>query len=455
MVKPFHLALLLLALFAHSTSALAQDSRRPNVLLILADDQGTVDVGAWGTRDIQTPALDRLAGQGLRFTQFYAAAPVCSPSRAAFLSGLTPQHAGLNGNVDPNNPESGLPPSTVTIAEHFHAQGYATAQIGKWHLGHSSDRQPTGQGFDFGFGHLGGCIDNYSHFFYWNGPNRHDLVRNGVEEYHPGDFFPDLCLDEAMDWIRGRDEQPWLMYFALNLPHYPYQGDPKWLERYAGMSMPRREYAAFVSTMDERIGALLAFLEEEGIRDETLVIFQSDHGHSTEQRAFYGGGSAGPHRGAKFSLLEGGIRVPAILSGPGVAEDEVRDQMATACDWFPTLCTLAGIPQPKHKLDGRDLAALLASENAPSPHEHFFWKNGGSWALRSGKWKLIWNANDTSDGRNWQREPGLRLYDLSADPGESTDLAAEQRMQVKRLRKLAQKWDAEIPFELAPAKKGD
>lgn len=431
---------------------LAAQESRPNVLLILTDDQGTVDVGAWGTNDLQTPHLDRLAEQGTRFTQFYAAAPVCSPSRAAFLSGLIPQRAGLQGNVDPNNPESGLPPSTVTIAEHFRAHGYATAQIGKWHLGHSSERQPTGQGFDFGFGHLGGCIDNYSHFFYWNGPNRHDLVRNGVEEYHPGDYFPDLCVEEAAAWIRARDEQPWLMYFALNLPHYPYQGEPRWLDRYAGMPMPRREYAAFLSTMDEKIGWLLSVLEEEGVADRTLVVFQSDHGHSTEQRAFWGGGDAGPHRGAKFSLLEGGIRVPAIVAGPGVPEGAVRDQMATACDWFPTLCTLAGIPQPEHALDGRDLVPLMVQPDATTPHEHFFWKNGGQWALRAGKWKLIWNANDTTDGRAWQREPGMRLYDIAADPGEASDLAAEHPKVVDRLRKLAQEWDPKIRYELEEKK---
>ena len=190
------LLLLFVQVAVLAAGAPAQEARsRPNILLILSDDQGTVDLGACGTQDLQTPHLDRLAERGVRFTQFYAAAPVCSPSRAAFLSGRIPQRAGLSGNVDPNNPDAGLPPSTVTIAEHFRAHGYATAQIGKWHLGHSRERQPTGQGFDFGFGHLGGCIDNYSHFFYWNGPNRHDLVRNGVEEYHAGEFFPELCVD--------------------------------------------------------------------------------------------------------------------------------------------------------------------------------------------------------------------------------------------------------------------
>lgn len=430
----------------------AQEAPRPNVLLILSDDQGTVDVGAWGTADLETPHLDGLAARGTRFTQFYAAAPVCSPSRAAFLSGLIPQRAGLAGNVDPNRQDAGLPPETLTIAEHFRAHGYATAQIGKWHLGHSPERQPTGQGFDFGFGHLGGCIDNYSHFFYWNGPNRHDLVRNGVEEYHPGVFFPDLCVQEAASWIRARGEQPWLMYFAINLPHYPYQGSPAWLDRYRELPMPRREYAAFLSTMDESIGQLLTVLEEVGVAERTLVVFQSDHGHSTEQRAFWGGGDAGPHRGAKFSLLEGGIRVPAIVAGPGVPAGGVRDQMATACDWFPTLCTLAGIPQPARALDGRDLVPVLTVPGAATPHEHFFWKNGGSWALRAGDWKLIWNANDTSVGRGWQRDEGLRLYHLTEDLGEASDLAADRPAEVERLRKLAQEWDPSIPFELDESK---
>jgi len=428
-------------------SAQEAENSRPNVLLILADDLGMVDLGCAGSADLATPALDALAARGVSFTQFYAAAPVCSPSRAAFLSGLIPERAGLSGNVDPNRPESGLPPSTVTIAEHFGAHGYATAHIGKWHLGHAPDRQPTGQGFDYSFGHLGGCIDNYSHFFYWNGPNRHDLVRNGVEVHAPGKYFPDLCVQEAAQWVSQHGKQPWLMYFAINLPHYPYQGKPKWLEHYADLPMPRREYAAFVSSMDEVIGELLTQLNELGELENTIVVFQSDHGHSTEQRAFYGGGSAGLHRGAKFSLLEGGLRVPAIVAGPTIPSSELRDAMATGCDWFPTLCEAVGLPQPKHPLDGKSLIKVLSDDQANTPHDSFFWKSGGQWAIRSGDWKLIYDAYDTTDGRNRKREPGMRLYNVADDPSESTNLASREAEVAARLKRLTLNWGPVEVFE--------
>ncbi len=419
----------------------AGSARRPNVLLILTDDQGTLDLGACGTRDIQTPHLDALAARGVRFSQFYAAAPVCSPSRAAFLSGRIPGRAGLRGNVDPNRADSGLPPSTVTIAEVFQAAGYATAQVGKWHLGHAPARQPTGQGFEHSFGHLGGCIDNWSHFFYWNGPNRHDLQRNGKELHLPGRFFPDLMVDEASAFMRAQGERPWLLYFALNTPHYPYQGDPKWLRYYRDLPTPRREYAAFLSTMDARIGLLLQSVDALGLRDDTVIVFQSDHGHSTEQRAFWGGGFAGPYRGAKFSLLEGGLRVPAILSWPGrVPAGEVRGQFATATDWLPTVAELADVALPQSPLDGRSLVPLLHDADAPTPHASYFWQQGEQWALRAGPWKLLSDAQDTSDGHNWVKEAGLRLYHLERDPGEARNQASARPEVVARLHQLAHSW---------------
>ena len=199
----------------------------------------------------------------------------------------------------------------------FKAAGYATAHVGKWHLGFAKGMTPNEQGFDDSFGFLGGCIDNYSHFFYWHGPNRHDLWRNGKEVHHDGQFFPELMVAEAGRFIEANRSRPFFMYFALNMPHYPYQGYAKWLDRYRSLPHPRREYAAFVSTLDENLGRLLARLDELGLRENTIVVFQSDNGHSTEERAFFGGGSAGPYRGAKFSLFEGGIRLPAIISWPG------------------------------------------------------------------------------------------------------------------------------------------
>ena len=157
---------------------------------------------------------------------------------------------------------------------------------------------PLAQGFDSSFGHMGGCIDNYSHYYYWSGPNRHDLNRDGREVQEPGRFFGDLMVEEGTRFLRQNKDRPFFLYFAINEPHYPYQGEPKWLKRYAHLKHPRNLYAAFLSTMDERIGRLIAELDALGLRERTIVIVQSDHGHSTEERAFYGGGSAGPYRKA-------------------------------------------------------------------------------------------------------------------------------------------------------------
>jgi arylsulfatase A-like enzyme len=230
-------------------------ARKPNVIIIFTDDQGTVDMNCYGAKDLVTPNMDGIAKRGVRFTQFYSAAPVCSPSRVGLLTGRTPQHGGLNGNVPLDS--VGMPSQQITIAEKMKKAGYATAHIGKWHLGHHKETIPNAQGFDHSFGHLVGCIDNYSHFFYWSGPNKHDLWRNGKEVFHNGEFFPDLMVKEAGEFIDKNQDQPFFIYFALNTPHYPYQGSPKWLEYYRDLPYPRNLYAAFLSTTDDRIGALL------------------------------------------------------------------------------------------------------------------------------------------------------------------------------------------------------
>jgi arylsulfatase A len=430
--------LLLVAPFVPWLAANAADSaRRPNVIVILTDDQGSVDAGCYGTKDLETPNIDALAARGLRFTQFYAAAPVCAPSRGGLLTGRYPLRNGVvtNGHV--------LADGETTMAEVFHQAGYATALVGKWHLGEKPG--PNGQGFDHAFGHLGGCIDNYSHFFYWSGPNRHDLQRNGREVFLPGQFFPDLMVNEAAKFIEAHRQQPFFLYFAMNMPHYPYQGDVRWLEHYKSLAYPRNLYAAFVSTLDERIGKLLAKLDALKLRDDTIICFQSDHGHSTEERAHFGGGSAGPYRGAKFSLFEGGIRVPAIISWPGhLPAGEVRGQAAHSCDWLPTVAELAGVELPQAELDGRSLRGVAASAEASSPHDVLHWQVGQQWAVRQGDWKLIGNPKDTSNKGPLGPNDKLFLANLADDVGEMQNRAAERPELVERLKKLHDQWQASV-----------
>ncbi|MHB8900054.1 MAG: sulfatase-like hydrolase/transferase [Thermoguttaceae bacterium] len=417
---------------------------QPNVIVIMADDQGSVDLGCYGAQDLHTPHTDALSRRGIRFTQFYAGAPVCSPSRACLLTGRYPVRAGVPGNcASQRGGQGALPVAEVTLAEMFKAAGYATVHTGKWHLGYTPDTMPNGQGFDHSFGHMGGCIDNYSHFFYWSGPNSHDLHRNGAEVFHDGEYFPDLMLKEASRFLEENKDRPFFIYYALNTPHYPYQGEPKWLEHFKHLAYPRNLYAAFIAAQDERLGALLTRLDGLGLRERTIVVFQSDNGHSTEERAHFGGGSAGPYRGAKFSLFEGGIRVPAIVSWPGtLPENEDRGQMAHAADWLPTLAELCGITPPAVHLDGRSLAAVLRDPNAHGPHEGsaLHWQVGegrnADWAVRQGDWKLIGNTRDTTKGGGQTERVSQFLANLKSDPGEATNLADQHPDIVARLRRL-------------------
>lgn len=416
---------------------------RPNVIFIMADDQGSVDLGCYGAKDLATPHLDALAARGLRFTQFYAAAPVCSPSRAGALTGRYPVRAGVPGNAASQKAaKGGLPASEITLAEMFKAAGYATAHLGKWHLGYTPDTMPNAQGFDHSFGHMGGCIDNYSHFFFWSGPNVHDLHRNGVEVFHDGEYFPDLMLREADAFIERHRDRPFFIYYALNTPHYPYQGHARWLERFKHLPYPRNLYAAFLATQDEYLGALFRALDTRGLRERTIVIFQSDNGHSTEERAHFGGGSAGDYRGAKFSLFEGGLRVPAILAWPGsLPAGQARPQVAHSVDWLPTLAELAGVAPPATHLDGRSLVRVLRDSAAPSPHagSALHWQTGGpnntQWAVRQDDWKLIVNTRDTGDLQATKAIP-LFLANLKDDPRETTNLADKNPDVVARLRQL-------------------
>jgi arylsulfatase A-like enzyme len=408
--------------------------RRPNVIVILTDDQGSVDANCFGATDLHTPGIDLLAQRGVRFTQFYSGAPVCSPSRAALLTGRYPIRAGVPGNVSSQQGQAGMPPEQVTMAEIFQAAGYATGHIGKWHLGYTPETMPNAQGFDHSFGHMGGCIDNFSHFFYWQGPNRHDLWRNGVEIQCPGQFFPDLMLAEAIEFIERNQERPFFLYFAKNTPHYPYQGDPQWLEHYRDVPYPRNLYAAFVTTLDARVERLVKRVDALGLAEQTIVVYQSDNGHSTEERAHFGGGSAGPYRGAKFSLFEGGIRVPAVISWPNrLPSGAVRGQRAHACDWLPTLAELCGV-EPPAELDGRSLTAVIRSESAPSPHDVLHWTTGNSWAVREGDWKLLGNPRDTSTKDSPPPGEPLFLVNLADDPGETKNLAADHPDIVRRLK---------------------
>ena len=434
--------IVLMVMMMCTFSSVAQ--QRPNVIVIYSDDQGAIDLNCYGSKDLETPNIDKLAKSGTMFTNFYAS-PVCSPSRASLLTGLNPQRAGLPGNASELNDAVGMPTDRFTMAEMFKNAGYATAHIGKWHLGYKPEMRPNAQGFDLSFGHMAGCIDNYSHFFYWNGPNKHDLYRNGKEVYYPGQFFPDLMLKESSQFMTASNKKPFFMYFAINLPHYPYQGDPKWLEYYnkKGLAYPRNLYAAFMSTLDEKIGQLLKQIADLGLTKNTIIIFQSDNGYSTEERAHFGGGNAGNLRGAKASLFDGGIKVPSIISWPGkLPAGQVREQFAVNTDWFPTLAALCNIKLSREDLDGKSLVNVINNTTAPSPHDQgYCWAFKKMWVARKGKWKLLGNPVDTGIKGAAIELDALFLVDLEADPGETTNLASKHPDVVDALKKQYQDWE--------------
>lgn len=403
-----------------------------------------MDLNCYGSKDLYTPNIDGLAKRGLRFTQFYVASPVCSPSRASLLTGRNHNRAGVPNNVSSSADKPGMPTSEVTLAELLKPQGYRTALFGKWHLGTIPECDPIGQGFDEFFGFKAGCIDNYSHFFYWAGPHFHDLWRNRQEVWEDGTHLSDMLVRETLRFIDSNKERPFFIYLPINLPHYPKQAAQRFFAHYRDMPEPRRSYAATVSCIDDTVGKVLGKLDEHKLRENTLVIYFSDHGHSTEERTGFAGGNAGPYRGAKFSLLEGGIRVPCIVSMPGtIPEGEVRNQMVVSVDWYPTIAAVTGAKLPDRVLDGRNVMPILKSARAKTPHDSYNWMIGKQWAVREGGWKLVMNVNDTTDKDRRDQLPKVEpvfLSNIDEDVSETKNQADLHPEVVKRLTAIHDQW---------------
>lgn len=432
--------LLVTLLLCLSVEALCE-GRPPNVVLILVDDLGMNDLGSFGGVDIHTPNIDELAYTGVSFNRFYVGAPVCSPSRATLMTGKTPQAAGLALNATSQwGSGPGMPSDQITIAEMLKTGHYKTAHIGKWHLGYSEDTMPNEQGFDYSWGHMGGCIDNYSHFFYWDGPNRHDLWENGKEIFENGSYFPDMMTNKAEEFISLNKDDPFFLYLAYNAPHYPLQPKRKWQKYYNNLLMPRRDYAAFVSTIDENVGNVINLLDILGLRDNTIIIFLSDHGHSYEERTYGGGGDAGLFRGGKFSLFEGGIRVPAIFNWKGkFPEGTFINEACHSMDIFPTVAKLCGIETVPKNVEGIDLNPIINNINEPSERV-FYWKYQKQWAVMKSNWKLIGNPIDPTL-KELQLVDTLFLSNLDDDISEEKNYLNEQPNIVKELIQEYLKWE--------------
>lgn len=457
--------------FLYQGSSCAQQRvQKPNIIIIYTDDQGTLDAGCYGAGDLHTPNIDRLSRAGILFTQAYAHTVSC-PSRAALLTGRYPQRSGINDwtQNDAHDLEKGInmPLSEVTIAEVLKANGYQTAIMGKWHLGGALENGPLEQGFDTFFGFRGGFIDNYVHYFL-HGQGFHDLWSNNKEIFERGSYFPSLMTEKAIDFIGKNINRPFFLYAAFNLPHYPEEPDSLFVPLYSGLKEPRKAYATVISTVDDKIGQILSKLDELGIRDNTVVFFMSDNGHSTEETmikinnhrsglpkgtdycAHGGGGFTGKWRGAKGSFLEGGIHVPAIISYPGhFPENETRDQIITCMDFLPTICEITGSKLPDCVLDGFSLLPVIKSKKANSNHQVLYFQWEDQWAVREGKWKLIVKGRDTTGkfSAHPQKEGKMEspyLGNLEAENPEEHNYASEHPEIVERLTKLHNKWASEV-----------
>ena len=402
---------------------------RPNVVILLTDDQGTLDANCYGSSDLKTPNIDKLAAAGIRFTQAYAHT-VCCPARAALFTGRHPQRGG-----------------------------YRTALFGKWHLGAKLGHGPLDQGFETYFGHLSGFIDNYRHFFL-HGTGYHDLYDGNEEIFRPEEYYPDMLVERAVKFIEANKAAPFFMTVAFNLPHYPTQPIAKFKDAYADMPMPRQAYARVISSVDEHIGRVLDKLDQTGLRENTLVILMSDNGHSIENSAgitvenhtsgyprghYYlahgGGGNTGKWAGQKATFLEGGIRVPAIIRYPAkIPQGQTRDQVVTIMDWFPTVLELCGIKPEAGapKLDGRSMVRVIADPMAASAHKilHFAWAK--NWAVRRGDWKLIgtFDAKSSTLRRS--------LHNLAETNPEVKDHASAQPAIVNELAALHEAWAKDV-----------
>ncbi|KIL41326.1 sulfatase [Gordoniibacillus kamchatkensis] len=433
--------------------------KRPNVIIFYCDDLGYGDLGCYGSEAMKTPHLDRLAAEGIRFTNWYSNSPVCSPSRAALLTGRYPARAGVSHILGGKRGTAGLPLGQTTLAQTLKANGYRTALFGKWHLGASAEYGPNAHGFEEFYGFRAGCIDYYSHIFYWEqgrGVNPvHDLWHNETEVWDNGRYMTELITEKSVEYIEeAREEQPFFLYVAYNAPHYPMHAPKRYVDRFPDLPPDRRIMAAMIAAVDDGVGEIVEALKRKGMYEDTVIFFSSDNGPSTEARNWldgtedlYYGGSAGLFRGHKASLFDGGIREPAILSYPaGLQGGRVSGELCAMMDLYPTLLELAGIGEGEGAAAGCDGASLcpMLQGAAPMPERRLYWEYGDQLAVREGKWKLVLNGK--LDFSRAAADP-VHLSDLEHDPGERINLAGQYPDIVQQLETDVRRWYAAIREE--------
>ncbi|MBM3992627.1 MAG: arylsulfatase [Planctomycetes bacterium] len=448
------------------TPAHATGGKKPNIIYILADDLGYGELGCYGQKKIKTPQLDKLAANGLRFTQHYAGNAVCAPSRCVLMTGKHSGHAQIRNNFE-TKPDGQQPiaENTVTIARLLKALGYVTGMIGKWGLGmHTSTGDPQRQGFDHFFGYY--CqrhAHNHYPTFLWRNGQKVPLEGNSGKatgKHHSHDLFE----KEALDFIRNNKDKPFFLYLPLTIPHVALQVPDDSLAEYKGLwndppykggkgyqphDHPRAAYAAMVTRMDRTIGRLVQLLRELNLEEDTIVVFSSDNGPTHEgvggsDSVFFR--SAWLLRGFKGSLFEGGVRVPMIACWPRrIRPGRTSDHISGFQDVMPTLCDIAGAKAPKD-IDGISMLPTLLEKGEQKKHEFLYWEfpgYGGQQAVRLGDWKAIRQSMHKGNMK-------LQLYDLAKDIGETKDVSADHPEIVARIERIMR--EQHVPSKLFPFK---
>lgn len=423
-----------LLLLPAKTFAQSPTEDLPNILLIFTDDQGYHDVSYYGTEDLQTPHIDQIAAAGMRFDNFYANCPVCSPTRAALLTGRYQDYVGVPGVIrtHADNNWGYLDPKATLLPQELKMAGYHTALIGKWHLGLESPNTPVERGFDYFHGWLGDMMDDY-----WT-HRRHNInyMRFNGQTIDPEGHATDLFSQWSADYIHSQanDNRPFFLYLAYNAPHFPVQPPQEWVDkvlaREPGIDATRAKLVAFIEHMDDGIGKVINALKESGQYDNTLIIFSSDNGGHMPSKA-----NNGPLRDGKQSMYEGGLKVPTAISWAGkIAAGSVSEQQLLSMDLYPTLLEVAGLA-PKDAIEGRSFLPELVNGNQTMDERPVFFtrREGGTryggqsiYAVRLGEWKLLQNSP----------YEGYELYNLKDDPLEENNLIEQEPEKYQELNKL-------------------
>lgn len=403
-----------------------QKSSRPNIIYIMTDDMGYADLSCYGRKDYQTPNLDKLCSQGMKFMNAYAAAPVCTPTRVAFMTGRYPARltVGLYEPIaeGPKDSLVGLTPETPSIATLMKRAGYETYLVGKWHLGYPVEKSPIRNGFDYFYGFHAGAIDYISH--------SNDLYENETKIEQPG-YTTDLWADKAIELIKKKHSKPFFLTIMFNAPHWPWQvpGDKPYQEGFQNWTKGGSPeiYAGMMRSLDSAVGRIVKAVDDQALTN-TVIIFTSDNGGERYS-------DNGPYKGGKMSLWEGGIREPAFVRWPGkIKENSITNQVLTTMDWTTTILSLGGgKADPKFPLDGMDVSKILQGQKKEVGRT-LYWRvfqRQQHKAMREGNWKWL----EDEKGNEY-------LFNLETDPTENNDVKVQNKDVLERLKKKYQQWEA-------------